>query len=69
MKKTTLTIDGMSCGHCVGAVRAELEKQQGVTVENVRVGSATVSYDPAVTTLGELKDAVAEAGYEVRAAS
>ena len=69
MERTTLTIDGMSCGHCVAAVRSELEKLDGVNVEAVQVGSATVSYDPTRVRVGQLIDAVADAGYEADAAA
>ncbi|MBP6672159.1 MAG: heavy-metal-associated domain-containing protein, partial [Bacteroidetes bacterium] len=29
MKKTTITISGMSCGHCAMAVKKELSKLDG----------------------------------------
>ena len=69
MNKATLTIDGMSCGHCVATVRSELAKQPGVQVEEVAVGSATVAYDPDVCSLAQLADAVTAAGYEARASA
>lgn len=64
MERTTLKINGMSCGHCVAAVRSELEKLDGVTVEAVQVGSATVSYDASRVGTNQLVDAVADAGYD-----
>ena len=64
MERKTLKIDGMSCGHCVAAVRSELEKLDGVKVEAVQVGSATVSYDPSRVATNQLVDAVADAGYD-----
>jgi copper chaperone CopZ len=65
---TKLTIQGMSCGHCVRAVRNALEALPGVTVEDVQVGSATVDSDGSAATLEAIKAAVDEAGYaaEVR---
>ena len=39
---TTLTIDGMSCGHCVRAVRDALTAVPGADVEAVAVGEARV---------------------------
>ena len=64
MERKTLKIDGMSCGHCVAAVRSELEKLDGVKVEAVQVGSATVSCDPSRVGTNQLVDAVADAGYD-----
>ena len=68
MNRTTLKIDGMSCGHCVTSVRKALEGLDGVTVENVAVGSATVAFDPSVTSPDAIAGAVGEAGYEAAAA-
>ena len=64
MKQLKLEVTGMSCGHCVGAVREALASVPGVKVDNVSIGSASVSFDETRTTLGDLVDAVAEAGYE-----
>jgi copper chaperone len=62
--KITLRVDGMSCGHCVSAVREALSSVEGVRVEDIRIGQATVSVDSHGVQLGTLIDAVAEAGYE-----
>jgi copper chaperone len=69
MNRTTLKIDGMSCGHCVKAVKTALEALDGVTVESVSVGAATVAYDPAVATPEKLAEAVNDAGYDAAPAS
>lgn len=63
MEHLKLTIEGMSCEHCVRAVRGRLEKTAGVKVENVNVGSATIDYDPSETTLDEIEEAIADEGY------
>lgn len=67
MTKQTLEIGGMSCGHCVSAVRQALAKVSGVQVDDVQLGAATVSFDEARTPASSLADAVRNAGYEVRA--
>ena len=67
MTRTTLKIDGMSCGHCVASVKKALAELNGVTVENVAVGSAVVSYDPAVASPEKIADAVGDAGYTAHA--
>lgn len=64
-KVETLTIEGMSCGHCVRAVREALEGVEGATVEHVEIGRATVRLDPERATRAELEAAVDEAGYDV----
>jgi copper chaperone len=63
MKQITLRVDGMSCGHCVSSVRQALSTVDGVRVDDVRIGTATVSFDPAQVSVGTLIDAVADAGY------
>jgi len=64
MSKLTMKIDGMSCGHCVAAVREALTELPGVQVDDVRIGSAAVRYDPAAVTPEQVADAVRDAGYE-----
>jgi copper chaperone len=68
MKEVTLQIEGMSCGHCVGQIRNALVRLDGVQVHLVRVGEASLSYDPDTLALTEIVDAVKQAGYEVQSA-
>jgi copper chaperone len=63
MKELTLTIEGMSCEHCVRAVKNRLTATPGVTVEEVVVGAARLQYDPARTTVDEIGEAIADEGY------
>ena len=65
MEKVTLEIEGMTCGHCVAAVKRALEGVEGVTVEQVSVGRATVAYAPGAVSPGALRDAVEDEGYTV----
>jgi copper chaperone CopZ len=67
MNRTTLKIDGMSCGHCVMSVKKTLQHIAGVEVEQVAIGSATVSYDPASTTPATIAQAVTDSGYTAAA--
>lgn len=67
MERIELTISGMSCGHCVRAVTGALAAQPGTTVESVGIGSAVVSYDPALVGPRRLAEAVEAAGYAVTA--
>lgn len=65
-KTETIEIEGMSCQHCVRAVREALEETPGVDVEHVEIGSARLRYDPESTDRGRIVEAVEEAGYAVR---
>jgi copper chaperone len=68
MRTQSLTIGGMSCGHCVMAVRKALEGIDGVTVDDVRIGQATVQLDESVVQPDAVAEAVRDAGYDVLAA-
>lgn len=65
MDRMTMKIDGMTCGHCVGQVTKALEGLEGVEVEQVTVGTATVSYDPNTASEGRIARAVEDRGYAV----
>jgi len=62
---TTLNVQGMTCEHCVQAVRSELAKIGGVTDVHVELDSGAVT----ISSAGMLDDeavraAIDEAGYE-----
>ena len=59
---TTLSITGMSCDHCVEAVRKNLSAL-GVTVHEVTVGKAVIESNPDDVTMSQLTAAVEEAGF------
>jgi copper chaperone CopZ len=63
MENLKLTIEGMTCEHCVRAVRGRLAKTDGVKVGDVQVGSATLEYDPARTNVADIEEAIADEGY------
>lgn len=69
MTQLKLDVTGMSCGHCVHAVREALAAVPGVKVEGVSIGSATVSFDDTKVTVSDLVDAVSDAGYEASQAA
>lgn len=60
----TFQIEGMSCSHCVAAVRSALEGVSGAAVESVDVGRAVVDAGPEATR-EMLVAAVEDAGYTV----
>jgi copper chaperone len=67
MERVTMKIDGMSCGHCVSQVTKALKEVDGLEVEQVTVGTATVSFNPASTSEERITQAIEEQGYAVAA--
>lgn len=67
MKVRTVEIGGMSCGHCLRSVKDALTELEGVTLEEVRIGLARVSYDDAQLNPDVIADAIRDAGYTILA--
>jgi copper ion binding protein len=66
MTTTQYTVKGMTCGHCVSAVSAEvgeIDGVSGVTVD-LATGRLTVT-STAPLTEKAVREAVDEAGYEI----
>jgi copper chaperone len=63
MESLKLTIEGMSCEHCVRAVKGRLAKTPGVAVDQVEIGSAILRYDPSKTSVDEIEEVIADEGY------
>jgi len=63
---STYSISGMTCGHCVSAVTAELWRLPGVGAVEVDLaaGTATVTSEQPLDE-AEVRAAVDEAGYEL----
>jgi copper chaperone len=59
-----LSIEGMSCQHCVQRVRNTLEGLDGVEVQDVEIGSARIGLEPDRTSMDQVKEALREAGFE-----
>ncbi len=67
-QQVNLSIGGMSCGHCVAAVRDALEQLPGVAVQQVAIGTASVALDPTSVSAATVVSAIQEAGYDARVA-
>jgi len=63
MDEVKLTIEGMTCEHCVRAVKNRLARTPGVEVGDVTVGAATIRVDPARVSLDEIEEVIADEGY------
>lgn len=63
MEDLKLRIEGMTCQHCVRAVKVRLERTPGVQLRAVEIGSAELSFDPARTNVDEIEEAISDEGY------
>ena len=64
-----LSIEGMHCEGCVRRVTNALTAVEGVHVESVQVGSATVTTDPARVTPEQVTAAVDRIGFTAHVAA
>jgi copper ion binding protein len=67
VNKLELEIEGMSCNHCVSAVSEALGELPGVSIDNVRIGSAEVSYQPDRVSPEQIVLAIEDVGYSAQA--
>ena len=62
--RTTASISGMTCAHCVRAVFTSLAGVPGIERADVTIGKAVIEHDGSVTP-EQIRAAVHVAGYEV----
>ncbi|MDT2046127.1 copper resistance protein CopZ [Priestia aryabhattai] len=67
MEQTVLSVQGMSCGHCVKAVEGAVSELSGVKSVKVNLESATVEveYDESKVSLETIKESIDDQGYDV----
>jgi copper chaperone CopZ len=65
MKTQELTIQGMSCGHCIMHVRKALGTLNGLKIEMVEIGKALVEFDETIVTREHIAKVIEEAGYKL----
>ncbi|MDG5485033.1 heavy-metal-associated domain-containing protein [Mycolicibacterium gadium] len=66
MSTTTVTVTGMSCGHCATSVREEITEIPGVRSVDVDLASGSVTIDSdSVLEADAIKTAVEDAGYQL----
>ncbi|MGM0471444.1 MAG: copper ion binding protein [Bacillota bacterium] len=69
MKQLTITVAGMSCGHCKNSVEGALNDLTGVESAGVDLDakSVTIKFDESKLEENDLKAAIEDAGpYEVK---
>ncbi|PSQ06679.1 heavy metal translocating P-type ATPase [Halobacteriales archaeon QS_4_69_31] len=64
-RETRLELQGMSCANCAGTISESVESLAGVESAEINYATddGTVTYDPDAVSLGEIYEAVSEAGY------
>ena len=67
MEKVTLSVKGMSCGHCVKSVEGSVGELNGVQHVEVNLSEAkvTVEFDQNKVSLESIIEAIDDQGYEV----
>ena len=65
-ESTTLKIGGMTCAMCVKTIQNALSELDGVMAAEVNLGNETahVTYNRTLTSIPDMKHAIAEAGYQ-----
>ena len=64
--EANIAIEGMSCQHCVMAVKKALGGVPGILESNVQVGSASVKYDDTKIKKEDIETKIENAGYTVK---
>lgn len=61
----TLTVPGMTCGHCEAAVKGEVGKLAGVTAVDVDLTTKLVTVTGSGLDRAAVVEAIDDAGYDV----
>ncbi len=64
----TFSISGMTCGGCVGAVKAQLKKTEGVTDFEVSLeaAEAMVTFNPGETDVDSIAESISKTGFTAK---
>jgi copper chaperone len=67
MQTITLSVEGMSCNHCVNSIEGALGKLPGVESAKVDLSAKQVSvtYDDTKVSVEKIKETIEDQGYEV----
>ena len=67
MVKTVLSVDGMSCEHCVRAITNALEPLPGILGVAVELSAKTVTveHEPEQISMEKIRAEIEDQGYEV----
>ena len=67
MEKSIINVKGMSCNHCVTAIKKAVNELTGIGSVNVDLekGIVTVEFNNSLVTLTKIKHIIEEEGYDV----
>ncbi len=68
MQNVTLTVEGMSCGHCVNSIEGSVGALAGINEVKVILdeGLVEVSFDETQVSLDQIKETIDDQGYEIK---
>jgi copper chaperone len=68
MEKVTLTVEGMSCDHCVRAVEGSVGELNGVSSVkvNLKAGTVDVEFNQQDVSLDKIKETIDGQGYDIK---
>lgn len=68
MEKVTLTVEGMSCDHCVRAVEGSVGELNGVSSVkvNLKAGTVDVEFNQQEVSLDKIKETIDDQGYDIK---
>jgi len=65
MTEIVITIEGMSCQHCVMRVKRALSGLDGIKDSTVDIGTAKVAFDESKIGKKAIEEAIIKAGYKI----
>lgn len=65
MTETNVKIEGMSCQHCVMAVKKAMGGLKGIEDSEVEIGSARVKFDDTLVRIEDIEQAIEKVGFKV----
>lgn len=66
MKTISLSVSGMSCGHCVSAIEKALKEINVESQVDLASGTVQVSFDESKQSLATIQETIEDQGYEVQ---
>ncbi len=61
-----IKIEGMSCQHCVMAVKKGINSLPGIVEADVTIGTAKVTYEESKTSQADIEKSIEKAGFTVK---
>ncbi|MEK3785092.1 MULTISPECIES: copper ion binding protein [Paenibacillus] len=65
MSQVTLNVEGMSCNHCVQAVERAVKEAGAEAKVNLEAKTVLVDFDESKISIGEIKHAIEDQGYDI----